>query len=241
MALLTQAPPAAQQYTPSLTPSSDPEDLSGRLHRQLIGVLGGALPLMLWLIAALRPNDPAARWSPQDSVSAYYYTGAVAAFVGLLVALALFLLTYQGYRGKYHVYDRVAAIIAGLAALGVAFFPTKAPTGALKPAWWTDPIGYAHFAFAGILFGMFAVFSLWLFRKTTPGREPSPDKKVRNWIYLVCGLVIVASMAWTVVSRLKGGPIFAPESFALGAFAVSWLVKGEVHTMIAEKLGKKAH
>jgi len=88
MALLTQAPPAAQQYTPSAAKPSAPDDLSGRLHRQLIGVLGLALPFMLWVIDGVRTYDAATRWRPQDSISPYYYTGAVDAFVGLLVALA---------------------------------------------------------------------------------------------------------------------------------------------------------
>lgn len=238
MAPLTQAPPASPQYTLS-TAQPPGRYLSGRLHRQLIGVLGLALPTLLVVIAWIRPNDEATRWQIQDSISAYYYTSAIAAFVGLLVALALFLLTYQGYANKYRWADRAAAVTAGLAALGVAFFPTAAPNDALKLPWWTPTARVLHYACAVALFTMFAVFSLWLFRKTTPGSQPAADKERRNVFYAVCGVVIVASMVWAGIAGAKGGPIFAPESIALVAFAASWLVKGEAPTMIAEKLRNK--
>jgi succinate dehydrogenase/fumarate reductase cytochrome b subunit len=238
MAPLTQPPPAAQQYTPPTAKPSAPDDLSGRSHRQLIGVLGLALPIVLVVIAGIRPNDEATRWILQDSISAYYYTSAIAAFVGLLVALALFLLTYRGYANKYQWADRAAAVTAGVAALGVAFFPTTAPLPTLQLPWWTPTFRIVHYAFAVVLFTMFAVFSLWLFRLTTGGREKPRDKRLRNAFYLGCGIVIVASMVWAGVAGAKGSPIFAPESLALVAFAASWLVKGEAPTMIAEKLGK---
>jgi len=238
MALLTQAPPAAQQYTPSTAKPSAPDDLSGRLHRQLIGVLGLALPFMLWVIDGVRTYDAATRWRPQDSISAYYYTGAVAAFVGLLVALALFLLTYRGYANERHWADRAVGVTAGLAALGVAFFPTTAPNDALKLPWWSTLDRDLHYAFATILFAMFAVFSLWLFRKSTSGSAMPRDKQWRNAFYTLCGLVIVAGMLWAGIAGVKGQPIFWPESLALVFFAASWLIKGEAPTTIAEGVRK---
>ena len=45
-----------------------------------------------------------------------------------------------------------------------------------------------------------AVFSLVLFRKTAAGEARSADKKQRDTIYLVCGIGILASMAWSVVA-----------------------------------------
>jgi len=49
------------------------------------------LPLLLWVIAGWRPTTGVQPWELMSSVSAYYYTGAVAAFVGILVSLAVFL------------------------------------------------------------------------------------------------------------------------------------------------------
>ncbi|MGZ6249012.1 MAG: hypothetical protein ACXWMC_05305 [Syntrophales bacterium] len=99
--------------------------------------------------------------------------------------------------------------------------------------WWRPIIGVLHHVFAVVLFAMFAVFALWLFRITPSGEQVPPDKRWRNRVYLVCGIVIVASIIWAGVAGLNGRSIFWPESVALVAFSVSWLVKGYAHTSIA--------
>ena len=231
-------PPDAQQRPAGPEGPEAPDDESSRSHRQLIGSVGLALPILLWLIAGLRPNDPAHPWKPQDSISAYYYTGAVAAFVGLLVALALYLFAYRGFRNKWQKWDLTAARIAGVAALGVAFFPTSAPKGLTEPAWWTPAIRDVHYVSAALLFLMFAVFSLLLFTRTDPTRQRPADKQWRNTVYYVCGLFILAGILWTAWRGYNKQPIFAPESLALGAFAVSWLVKGSVHKSIRELMSR---
>jgi succinate dehydrogenase/fumarate reductase cytochrome b subunit len=243
----TDAGSTFSSYTqPSPLPSEDRADdlsgLSARIHRQVIGYVGLALPVLLLVITWLRRDDPDQPWRSHDSISAYYYTGAVAAFVGLLVALALFLLTYRGYRNKYQLSDRLAAIVAGVAALGVAMFPTRAPDGFTAAAWWTETTGVIHYGSAVVLFAMFAVFSLWLFRLTGSGGQPAADKQRRNLVYLVCGIAIVASIAWAGVAGMNKRSILVPESIALVAFAVSWLVKGRVDRSIvdtARSIGSK--
>lgn len=222
--MLTQVPLPAAQYAPA-KPGQRHDDISGRRHRQVIGYLGLALPILLVQSIRLRPNAAADQWSG-DSISAYYWTGAVSLFVGLLAALSLFLLTYRGYANESHKYDRGAAIVAGVAAALVALFPTAPPPG-IAPTWWGDWIDVTHTIAAITLFSMFAIFSLWLFRKTAPGEQPSADKRRRNTIYLLCGIAIVASMGWAVVARQSGHSIFWPESSALVFFAWSWLVKGK--------------
>jgi hypothetical protein len=77
------------------------------------------------------------------------------------------------------------------------------------------------------------VFALWLFRLTADGEQPAPDKRRRNNVYLACGLVIVGCIGWAGFNGLNGRPIFLPESIALIAFAVSWLVKGYAPRTIA--------
>jgi len=221
-----------QPNTPAAQAAYRPDDLSDHAHRQLIGYIGLVLPILLILIAVAR--DGMERWRSLESISAYYYTGAVAAFVGMLVALALFLFTYRGYGNKYHWADRAAALTAAVAALGVAFFPTVAPAGVAALSWWSPTTGVLHHVCAVVLFTMFAVFALWLFRITPSGKQAPADKRWRNKLYLVCGTVIVASIIWAGIAGLNGGPIFLPESVALVAFAVSWLVKGYAHRTIAD-------
>ena len=223
--MLTQAPPTVSQYTPP-TPGQRTDDRSGHRHRQVIGYLGLALPILLVQFVRLRPNAPSDLWSG-DSISAYYWTGGVSLFVGLLAALSLPPSPIGATGIQSRKYDRGAAIIAGIAAALVAIFPTTPPAGIAPLPWWADWINVTHTVAAITLFSMFAVFSLWLFRKTGEG-SPPPDanKKRQNTIYLLCGIGIVASMAWAVAARLSGRSIFWPESFALG-FRVVLARQGE--------------
>ena len=214
------------------SPPREPDDRSDNAHRQLIGYIGLALPLILWLIAGWRPTGLSPRWKPVDSISAYYYSGAVVAFVGLLVALALFLITYRGFENTYGWVDRLAARIAGCAALLVAFFPTTAPDGYPELPWWTALSRVVHYASAIVLFFMFALFCLWLFRMSSTD-PPPPDKRRRNLIYILCGIAILIGMGWAAVAGRNEQPIFWPESLALIAFAISWLVKGRAPRTIA--------
>lgn len=213
---------------------SHPEDLSYQRHRQLIGYLGIALPVLIILIAGLRPTSSLPGRETLDSVSAYYYTGAVAAFVGTLGALAVFLFAYRGYSDSRA--DRVAGKLGGLFAVGVALFPTAAPGQVAEPSWWNTATGTIHYVSATLLFLVFIVFSLWLFRKTNvPAGEPlPPGKRWRNSVYFWCGLVMVACVLWAGSSYFTGAPIFWPEAIALWAFAVSWLVKGDAHRSVVD-------
>ena len=217
-AVLLQEPPGSQ--------SCGPADLSHQAHRQLIGFLGILLPWLLILLAGVLPTEGLPRWGLLRSVSSYYYTGGVAAFVGILVALSLFLFTYGGYKG--YVADRVIGVVGGLCALGVAFFPTQPPSGVPGPTWWTNWMRSVHYVSAILLFGVFILFSLWLFRKTNVprGEELPRDKRWRNRVFLACGLVMVACVLWAASAIVTRFSIFWPESIALTAFASSWLVKG---------------
>ena len=215
--------------------ASRPDDLSDNAHRQLIGYIGLVMPFLLILIALTR--DGVEQWRKLDSISAYYYTGGVAAFVGMLVALALFLFTYRGYANDYNWADRWAARTAACASLVVAFFPTRAPDDVPVLLWWTRTTGVLHHVAAVVLFAMFAIFALWLFRLTADGEHPAADKRRRNTLYLSCGIVIVVCIAWAGFNGLTRRPIFWPESIALIAFSLSWLVKGYALRTIAGTAG----
>jgi hypothetical protein len=233
--MLTQPPPAAAAYTPP-EPGQRADDLSGHTHRQVIGYLGLALPILLVQVQRLRPNALSDRWYG-GSISAYYWTGADSLFVGLLAALSLFLLTYRGYANESYRYDRAAAIVAGVAAAVVAIFPTTPPPGISPLPWYRDWIATTHAVAAVILFSMFAVFSLWLFRMGgSEGVKPA-DKKRRDAIYLLCGVGILASMAWALVAGQARRSIFWPESLALVFFAWSWLTKGRALHSVKATLG----
>jgi succinate dehydrogenase/fumarate reductase cytochrome b subunit len=228
-------------HGPLFAPSGS-DDLSSHRHRLLIGSMGFVLPLSLWLLAAWRPTPGLPRWGILDSVSAYYHTGAVAAFVGVLTSLAMFLFTYQGYGNEHNHRDRIAAVTSGIAALGVALFPADTVAGLPRPPWFESWMSDVHYLSAAVLFGAFFVFSFFLFPMSKPHRvKPLPtDKRVRNVVYRACGVIILACMLWVLV--LESDPqrsIFWPESVALGAFSLSWLMKGRADWTLSSA-GRKA-
>lgn len=208
------------------------DDRSDYSQRQLIGYIGLVLPLILIILVLDR--DGPAKWRNLDSISAYYYTGAVTAFVGMLVALAVYLFSYKGFANEHQWADRGAGMTAAVAALGVALFPAAAPKDVTALTWWSPWMRVVHYSSAVLLFTMFAAFALWLFRITPTGTQMKSDKQRRNRVYLICGIVIVASMLWAGIAGSRGSSIFVPESVALIAFAVSWLVKGRALTTIAD-------
>lgn len=243
MALLTIQPSES-------TPPKRRDDQSNARHRQLIGYIGLALPWLLILVVLWR--DGLAVWEGLDSVSAYYYTGANALFVGMLFVLGLFLAAYEGYANKLQKWDRCFARIAAAAAFLVAFFPTAAPPvdGITTLAWWDPWMGRLHFWASIVLFAAFAVFCLWLFRATEKsaaasekekeGRpEPDQGKKWRNRFYSLCGTVILAAIVWAGYNNAQGKPIFWQEAIALTFFALSWLVKGKWLRSLAQLPGLK--
>jgi hypothetical protein len=206
-----------------------PDELSQRAHRLWIGGLGLVLPVLLYLFAGIWPTDGLPSGAPLRSVSAYYHSGAIAVFVGVLFALALALVTYRGYKGI--LADRIVGGIGGAAAAAVALFPSKAPDDLCNASWWRESYGVVHYVAAAVLFLSFILFSVWLFRKSSipKRRDRPPDKRRRDDTCLVCGIVMIVGVVWTGIAGRRGDPIFLPESIAIVAFAVSWLVKGEAH------------
>jgi hypothetical protein len=95
--------------------------------RAVIGFNGIALPVMLlvgdWIFLQ-------GGVLPRGSLSAYYHSGMRDLFVGSLCATALFLITYRVFE---RISDNVLSTVAGVAALGVALFPTGRPPNSESP------------------------------------------------------------------------------------------------------------
>ena len=186
--------------------------------RRVVGSLGVLLPVLL----AVGCFVLGACTELQDSISDYYATEMRDVFVGILFAIGWFLFSYRGYERK----DDIAGYLACLFALGVALFPTTSESKAIHTA---------HFVSATALFLVLSYFSLCLFTKTKKDASPSPEKEIRNGVYVACGvtiLVCITSIALyfaflrnTSVAAIK--PVFWLESLALWAFGWAWFVKGE--------------
>jgi hypothetical protein len=78
--------------------------------RKLIGTLAFILP-----VAVLLGGLP----GTQESISAYYHTSMRDLFVGVLLGVGFFLITYKGYDGV----DTKITTAAGIAGMLIAIFP----------------------------------------------------------------------------------------------------------------------
>jgi hypothetical protein len=202
-------------------PTGDPRIISYLTLRQAVGYVGLLLP---YALAA--GNRLIFSGGLQESVSNYYYTGMRGVLVGGLCVIGAFLLAYHGYDR----WDSLFSNAAGIGAVGVALFPTP-PAHASTRA---TIAGYFHFGFGSLMFIALIVITLWLFRKTGPASERTRVKQLRNRVYLVCGIVMLVSLALAGIVSLpfatglsSVNPVFWLETAAITAFGISWLVKGQ--------------
>jgi hypothetical protein len=189
-----------------------------------------------------------------DAISAYYYSAMKTFFIGLLCVLGTLLISY-----RYQRVDTIAGIVAGLFVIGLVIFPRGPGKTATPLEIW---IGKAHWAFA-IGFLLTIVFIvLYLFTLTDQNHsliQPQKNwfltivstvcrpfmrsyhktlprgKFWRNWVYLVCGSLMIAFLVLCLVDqvffssnlRLESmNPVFWCEIIPLVMFSIAWIVKG---------------
>jgi len=184
--------------------------------RKAVGWIGLLLPFVLMFGVFLIFKGEII----QESISHYYHTGMGDVFVGALCAVALFLFFYSGH----DKWDDWAGNIAGLFAIGVAWFPAT-------EVGQSDLTGIIHFTFAALFFLTLALFSLLLF--TRKGSNPTQQKLARNKVYVICGLIMITCLVAIAIylnfiqnNNHGSGFVFWAETIALVAFGVSWLTKG---------------
>jgi hypothetical protein len=202
------------------------------LMRTVIGFIGIFLPTVLLLgdIVFLKGSP-----LPRGSLSAYYHSGMRDLFVGSLCVTALFLITYKVFEKNL---DNTLSLIAGVAVLGVAWFPTGRPAGSTSPATpLQEKLGEStvmtiHFICAGIFIGSLAVMS-YLFGLREGERPPQPGKRPPGfwrWFHWSCAIAIVAAVVFVALTKLldwfDSYSLLIGETVAVLAFGVSWLMKG---------------
>ena len=200
--------------------------------RQALGALGLAMPIGL-VTGSLLLGDPL-----PPALSDYYHTPMRDIFVGILVALGVFLGTYSGHREPVGpISDRWISRAAGLGAIGIAMFPNDT----LDPCDGTsifsvNLVGTLHVLSAGLFLTMTAVFCLVLFQRSDHATV-RPQKRRRNMIYTACGLAIIGALALlgayfvllTAEQRCALQPlrpVLWLEVVTVLAFGLAWLVKG---------------
>jgi succinate dehydrogenase hydrophobic anchor subunit len=206
--------------------------------RKIIGVLGMAMPILLFIFLYLDNGLQ----HPLESISHYYYTRVSGIFVIILSLLAFFLIIYKG---KEPV-DFYTSLFAGIFALLVVLFPTNNITEicgdtAKKYAVTILPNSdfrvYFHYSTAALFFLCLSYMSFFLFTKS----DKSPSKRgtnkiIRNRIYRTCGVLMLLALLTLFAGSLKiihpsyfkTFPLtFWMETLSIESFGFAWLVKGE--------------
>ena len=169
-----------------------------------------------------------------NSLSAHYHTEVGLLFTGLLVAIAVGLISYRGYdkeRGECFSED-FWGTVAGFAALGTGIFPPDALPGKTAEA----PILVGiHFVSAVTMFALVIVF---VYRFSKPWNSQAvglkkwfPEKWTGKVWYIVAAAImaILSVIAAGSAAAVSEGP---PPSVNIGAMAIPIVILSQSITMI---------
>ena len=219
--------------------------------RLALGLLGLALPIILFVGGLLEQSQAGAGNGVEPTISDFYHTTYRDIFVGSLCAIGIFLISYRGYpraKGEW-INDNLLATTAGLASFGLAFFPNEGG-GTVVVSVFQRMVGVQlapvlHYSFALVFFLSLAGFCFFKFARTT--------KPWRRKTYIWCGRGILFALVLTAIAvifkRFVGGPvgefvvdyslIFYFESLGVWCFAISWIVKSRADQSIARRIVPK--
>jgi hypothetical protein len=202
-----------------LLPNPTKEEIDHRTLKLLVGLIALSLGNLTSFFAD----------SKITSISASYYEGgwSQSILVGFLFAIAAFLLSYNGLSRSEMLMSKFAAV----AALGVALFPCGCNGHA-------EIIPYVHFGSAAVLFLILTYFC-WVFYKRARAKGYTEANR-RALIYVLCGIVIIASILIMVFDKVAGGVlsariprlVFYCERAGLVAFGISWLTASRVFPVL---------
>jgi hypothetical protein len=213
--------------------------------RAIIGILGIALPILL----IIGENFLSGGVHVRGSISAYYHTSMRDIFVAGLCVIGFFLATYRS--GQARTSDFWISLVAGLAVIGVVFFPTMrphllpdAPRCGVSPmpegcSFLQQQLGerlvaWIHFTFAVIFILSLAAMCLFVFAKGERDRSNRPEMETNSKMVTIvkaCGWLILAAVAWVIIGGLlkftiwELTPLYLGELISVWAFAAAWLIK----------------
>jgi hypothetical protein len=216
--------------------------LSYRAIRLVVGFLGVLLPILFIIGETLFLKGGV---HVRGSLSAYYHTSMQDVFVGGLCVIGLMLVSYMA--GELRTLDFWASVIAGIAVLGVVFFPTsRSGLPAHAPRCGSDPqplgcsfveqtlgeheTAVIHGVCAIVFILSLAVMSLlfatseglpWKAQAAVPG-----GRKSLFWTHSACAIVILGAVVWAFLGAQiwELTPLYVGEVASVWAFASSWLL-----------------
>jgi hypothetical protein len=207
-----------------------PMVMSYMTMRKFVGGIGILLPFVLYV------GNQIIGYGVQPSMSGYYYTPMRNIFIGALCALAIFLITYDGWDRA----DTVITNVAGIGTVGTALCPTSPVNATGHQA----VVGIFHLSFAGFTFVLLAVMSLRFAKRvptpaglsfwqrvcyalgfTPPGSSRTTTAELVT--YRVSGFTLLVCLALIYpMSKVYSDSLLVLEMIMLVSFGVAWLVKG---------------
>ena len=200
-------------------------------QRKILGILCMLLAPTSLLFGLIGIGTNLPYW--YDSISATYYANDKIIMIGLLYAISIFFTAYKGYDWR----DRTCSIIQAISSFMIVCFPCSSSGAPQNVGLFLLPRPISntiHCIGASVLFITFAFNVLFLFRLCGP--EPTEKKKLRNKIYLVCGIIISVFMVMQALYSVTPLFDFVPDWFPLTwcnefvmleAFGFAYLVKSE--------------
>ena len=206
------------------------------LMRTLVGLLGILLPIVLllgdrWFLRT--------EWAVRGSLSAYYHSGMRDIFVSILAIVGMLLGTYKITERNR---DNLLSLLAGIAAIGVALFPTGIPDGIdadltpLQEQLGERPTEIVHYACAAVFIVSLGIlcYDFAKRERVRPQHRAGHDALMPPtfWysFHLLMSILIFSAIGFIVVTQWAG--VFDTHSILIGetvvtlAFGLSWLAKG---------------
>ena len=196
--------------------------------RNIAGLLGMLLPWTSLLGAWLAGPFYDYFWKNLSISETYYVTPALAA---VLTTASIVLMCYDGYDKK----DNLITTLSGIFGLLIVLFPCNCSLAGTHVGYFQVPVkisNFIHCLSAAVFFILLSYNSLFLF---TLGESKSRRKKIRNIIYKICGIGMVASLSLVVIPVSFPAKTFVVEALALTFFGISWLVKGGFMGILEDK------
>jgi len=191
--------------------------------RNYAGFLGAILPWVSLLGAFLvncRTPIGHGFWSDLSISGTYYVTPALA---GILTTASVVLMCYDGY----DKWDSFITTISGVFGICIVLFPCKCSVSPAYTGFFQLPETVSsifHCTSAVIFFCLLAYNSIFLFTKHE--LEVTDKKKLRNKVYVGCGIGMLCAMVLMPLPIHFPAKTWWVEMVSLTFFGISWLTKG---------------
>ncbi|HST66699.1 MAG TPA: hypothetical protein VLM05_16045 [Mycobacteriales bacterium] len=204
--------------------------------RRVVGWIGIVLPFLLFAGEVFFvPGTVHVR----GSLSAYYHSAMQDFFVGGLCVIGFLLVTYM--LGRTRSWDFRVSLVAGIAVLGVVFFPTR------RPGWQTLPscrdatvppscssvehvLGESPTAVVHAICAVVFILGLAVMSLLFAANEVRPGTPIghrnRFALHLGLGILILVAGLWAFlgVDLFSVDRLYVGEVVAVWSFGASWLL-----------------